>query len=319
MRGLGYRITSQDHGRARDRQPDRAGLPGTARLSGSTARRPRRSPRRSLKMNQNVTHARTARPVVRYGRGALARPVLSQRVARRRPAAKRNRRPARAERVGKTTLLRYRRSAARRVAAACCSTVSQSRDARRDLARRVAVVPQETRADVRLHRPRDGADGSIPAPWTVRTRRASDLEIARAALRGHRHGRARGAAFATLSGGEKQRVVIAGALAQASDMLLLDEPTTALDLRYRFEILAVLRKLNAERGTTLVVSTHDLNLAAALCERVVLLRNGRGARARADQRYADRRQHPCALRRGRRRPLPSARRASHGRTACHSH
>jgi iron complex transport system ATP-binding protein len=58
-------------------------------------------------------------------------------------------------------------------------------------------------------------------------------------------------------------------------MLLLDEPTAALDLRYQFEISALLRRLNVERGTTMIVSTHDLNLAAALCERVVLLKQGR--------------------------------------------
>jgi len=81
--------------------------------------------------------------------------------------------------------------------------------------------------------------------------------------------------FATLSGGEKQRVIIASALAQASDMLLLDEPTAALDLRYQFDIASLLRGLNAERGTTMIVSTHDLNLAAALCERIVLLKHGR--------------------------------------------
>ncbi len=81
--------------------------------------------------------------------------------------------------------------------------------------------------------------------------------------------------FATLSGGEKQRVVIASALAQSSDVLLLDEPTTALDLRYQFEIAALLRRLNEERRTTMVVSTHDLNLAASLCQHIVLLERGR--------------------------------------------
>jgi len=57
-------------------------------------------------------------------------------------------------------------------------------------------------------------------------------------------------------------------------VLLLDEPTAALDLAYQFEIVAVLRRLNAERGTTMIVSTHDLNLAAALCDTVVLLKGG---------------------------------------------
>ena len=72
---------------------------------------------------------------------------------------------------------------------------------------------------------------------------------------------------ATLSGGEKQRVVIASALAQASDLLLLDEPTASLDLGYQLEIASLLRRLNRDRGTTMVVSTHDLNFAAALCGR----------------------------------------------------
>src|SRR5204862_6124133 len=68
--------------------------------------------------------------------------------------------------------------------------------------------------------------------------------------------------FATLSGGEKQRVVIASALAQSSDILLLDEPTTALDIGFQFEIASLLSALNRDRGTTMVVSTHDLNFAA---------------------------------------------------------
>ena len=78
-----------------------------------------------------------------------------------------------------------------------------------------------------------------------------------------------------LSGGQKQRVAIARALAQASDILLLDEPTTALDLRYQLEIQSVLRGLNTSRGTTLVIATHDLNLAASICHELVMMRDGR--------------------------------------------
>jgi iron complex transport system ATP-binding protein len=70
-------------------------------------------------------------------------------------------------------------------------------------------------------------------------------------------------------------VVIASALAQASDVLLLDEPTASLDLGYQFEVASLLRRLNRERETTMIVSTHDLNLAAALCFELVLLHRGR--------------------------------------------
>ena len=78
-----------------------------------------------------------------------------------------------------------------------------------------------------------------------------------------------------MSGGEKQRVVIASALAQASEVLLLDEPTASLDLGYQIEIAALLTRLNRERATTMMVSTHDLNLAASLCTELILIRRGR--------------------------------------------
>ena len=63
--------------------------------------------------------------------------------------------------------------------------------------------------------------------------------------------------YMTLSGGEKQRVVIAAALAQSSDVLLLDEPTASLDLGFQLEVAALLQRLNRERGMTMVLATHD--------------------------------------------------------------
>jgi iron complex transport system ATP-binding protein len=102
----------------------------------------------------------------------------------------------------------------------------------------------------------------------------ADLAIARDALAATGTAHLETRTFGTLSGGEKQRVVIAGALAQASDILLLDEPTASLDLGYQIDIASLLRQLNRTRGTSLVLSTHDLNLAAALCDRVVLLKQG---------------------------------------------
>ena len=103
----------------------------------------------------------------------------------------------------------------------------------------------------------------------------ADLAIARDALRATGTLSLEGRLFNTLSGGEKQRVVIAAALAQAPDILLLDEPTASLDLAYQLEIRTLLRKLHDERNLTIVISTHDLNLAAALCRDLVLLSRGR--------------------------------------------
>ena len=146
---------------------------------------------------------------------------------------------------------------------------------RRDLARRIAVVPQETHSAFDFSVIDMVLMGRYPHLGTFELEGANDQAIARDALASTGTSALEARPFATLSGGEKQRVVIASALAQSSDVLLLDEPTAALDLGYQFEITALLRRLNAERGTTMIVSTHDLNLAAALCERVVLLKQGR--------------------------------------------
>jgi iron complex transport system ATP-binding protein len=146
---------------------------------------------------------------------------------------------------------------------------------RRELARRIAVVPQETQTTFDFSVIDMVLMGRYPHLGPFELEGAADQEIARDALAATGTAGLEARQFATLSGGEKQRVVIASALAQASDMLLLDEPTAALDLGYQFEITALLRRLNVERGTTMIVSTHDLNLAAALCQRIVLLRHGR--------------------------------------------
>lgn len=76
--------------------------------------------------------------------------------------------------------------------------------------------------------------------------------------------------YGQLSGGEKQRVLIARTLAQQTDYLLLDEPTNHLDIRYQHEVLDLVRGI----GVTTVVVLHDLNLAARYCDRLVLLDRG---------------------------------------------
>jgi iron complex transport system ATP-binding protein len=176
---------------------------------------------------------------------------------------------------GKTTLLRLMSGILEPTAGSVhVDSEPISAVARRDLARRIAVVPQETRATFDFTALEMVLMGRYPHLGPFELEGPADVEIARAAMRSTGTGGLEDRLFATLSGGEKQRVVIAAALAQSSDMLLLDEPTTALDLRYQFEVLAVLKRLNEERGATLVVSTHDLNLAASICQRVVLLKNG---------------------------------------------
>ncbi|MFD2092853.1 ABC transporter ATP-binding protein [Blastococcus deserti] len=77
-----------------------------------------------------------------------------------------------------------------------------------------------------------------------------------------------------LSGGQRQRAWISMALAQGTDLLLLDEPTTYLDLSHQVDVLDLVGRLHAERGRTVVVVLHDLNLAARYAERLVALKDG---------------------------------------------
>src|SRR6185436_17871208 len=82
----------------------------------------------------------------------------------------------------------------------------------------------------------------------------------------------------TLAGGERQRALLARALAQEPQVLLLDEPTSHLDLLHQRHLVQLLRRLNRERGTTVIFVSHDLNLAAELADRLLLLSNGRVVR-----------------------------------------
>jgi len=181
--------------------------------------------------------------------------------------------------TGKTTLLRLlagtRTPSAGHVR---LDGTDLSRLPRATLARRMAVVPQETRLAFEYSVLEVVLMGRYPHLGAFEIEGPTDVAIARNALAatGTEHLEAR--AFDTLSGGEKQRVIIAAALAQIGDhgsVLLLDEPTAALDLAYQLEVAALLRDLQRRFPLSIVVSTHDLNFAAGLCRTLVLLKDGK--------------------------------------------
>ncbi len=146
---------------------------------------------------------------------------------------------------------------------------------RRASARRIAVVPQDTHPAFDYTVMEMVLMGRHPHLGALQLEGPHDLSIAREALAATGTSHLAHRAFVTLSGGEKQRVVIAGALAQEPDVLLLDEPTASLDLGYQLEVASLLARLNRERGVTMVLATHDLNLAASLCDTIVMIRAGR--------------------------------------------
>lgn len=78
-----------------------------------------------------------------------------------------------------------------------------------------------------------------------------------------------------LSGGERQKVLIARALAQETGILLLDEPSNHLDLKHQLELMELITELASEGKMTVIITTHDLNLAARYCDKIAMLQNGR--------------------------------------------
>ena len=147
--------------------------------------------------------------------------------------------------------------------------------ARREIARRIAVVPQETHPAFDYTALEMVLMGRHPHLGAFQLQGPNDIAIAREAMQATGTAHLATRSYMTLSGGEKQRVIIASALAQSADVLLLDEPTASLDLGYQLEVAALLQRLNRGHGVTMVLATHDLNLAASLCDQLVLMRSGR--------------------------------------------
>ena len=185
---------------------------------------------------------------------------------------------------GKTTLLRLlagtRRPASGRVLLDGSPIASLSRAA---IARRMAVVPQEAHLAFDYTVLEVALMGRYPHLGAFAIEGPVDVSVAREALAATGAAELESRPFSTLSGGEKQRVIIAAALTQisggasgaAGSILLLDEPTAALDLKYQLAVGALLESLHRDRALTIVVSTHDLSFAARLCRTLVMLKNGR--------------------------------------------
>lgn len=144
----------------------------------------------------------------------------------------------------------------------------------RELARHMAVVPQQNIVPFAFTSFQIVLMGRSPHISFLGFESARDIEIAREAMR-----QTDCLGFAArdineLSGGERQRVFLARAVAQGPKILLLDEPTTFLDIRHQIELNRQLKILNRD-GVTIISAMHDLNMASIFCDRIVMLKEGR--------------------------------------------
>ena len=177
---------------------------------------------------------------------------------------------------GKTTLLRcINRVLKPKFGVVLIDNKDMATLGRREIAKRVGVVPQES---------------SISFPFTVldivlmgRTpylRRLGgaaerDLMVVENAMRATNTLHLAERRIDEISGGEKQRVIIARALAQEPKILLLDEPTLHLDINHQLEILELIKRLVVDKMLIAVLVSHDLNLASRYCDKLLLLRSGK--------------------------------------------
>lgn len=144
-----------------------------------------------------------------------------------------------------------------------------------EVARRMSVLPQAPNSPAELTVRELVGYGRYPhVPWLKRLGPADHEVIDRAIEECHLEELAQ-RQVSSLSGGERQRAWLAMALAQEPKLMLLDEPVTFLDICHQLEVMELISHLNVERGITVLMVLHDLNLAGRYCERLIAVSNGR--------------------------------------------
>jgi iron complex transport system ATP-binding protein len=177
---------------------------------------------------------------------------------------------------GKTTLLRnIAKAVAVRPATIWVNAIDIAAASPGELARQLAVVPQNTVVDFEFSVFDVVLMGRTPYLPRFAVESETDLAVAREAMELTDTWQLRERSITQLSGGERQRVIIARAIAQQTGIIALDEPVSHLDLRHQIVLLQKLRELNRARRITVLTVLHDLNLAAAFGDRLILMLQGR--------------------------------------------
>jgi len=144
----------------------------------------------------------------------------------------------------------------------------------REIARKIGVVPQETPLDFAFTAYEIVMMGRNPYISRFQGETKEDEEIVKEVMRITNTLDFAERPITELSGGEKQRIVLARALAQNPKVLLLDEPTSHLDITYQIEMLHLIKELIKKRGIAALAAIHDPNLAAQFCDKIILMKEG---------------------------------------------
>ncbi len=144
----------------------------------------------------------------------------------------------------------------------------------KEIAKRMAVLSQNPIIPSKITVQELVAFGRYPYQKAFRTLTKEDHDIITWAMEETEVVELKDRDVAELSGGQRQRVWIAMTLAQKTDILVLDEPTTYLDMAHQLEVLTLLKELNEKNGTTIVIVIHELNLAAKFADHLVGMKKG---------------------------------------------
>lgn len=154
------------------------------------------------------------------------------------------------------------------------NNIAVSTMSRRNLARQLAFLPQQPNAPDEMTVGQLVRQGRFAHVGLLRSYRQQDEDAISWALESTGLGGFAHRSLRELSGGERQRAWISAAIAQEAQILLLDEPTSFLDIGYQIEVLDLLNRLSRERGVSIIMAIHDLNQAMAVCDKISLLNQG---------------------------------------------
>ncbi|MBQ0114142.1 MAG: ABC transporter ATP-binding protein [Bacteroidales bacterium] len=145
----------------------------------------------------------------------------------------------------------------------------------KNLAKKVSVVFQSADIDLDFSALQIVLMGRMPYQRILQQDKKEDLLLAEEAMRRTNTWELKDRSFPTLSGGEKQRVMIARSLCQNTSIMLLDEPIASLDVKHQFEIMELLKQINKENKVSIFMILHDLSLALQYANKILAMKDGR--------------------------------------------